>query len=41
MASHQKDAKDLAADYAEKVKKQRSATDNKEGMKQRLMDQYN
>ena len=41
MASHQKDAKDLAADYAEKVKKQRSGSENKEGAKQRLMEQYN
>lgn len=41
IASHQKDAKDLAADYAEKVKKQRSGPENKEGTKQRLMEQYN
>ena len=41
IASNQKDAKDLAADYAEKVKKQRSGPENKEGTKQRLMEQYN
>lgn len=41
IATHQRDAKDLASDYAQKIKKQRSAADNKDGQKQRLMDQYN